>query len=491
MKVFKRLVLITAIILVTCTGISFAAQTGEVNTSGIRIRKEANTTSDILTVIYKGDKVEILDESGEWFKIKASGNTGYVKKEFIKLNNEASSKPENTSKPNNTTVKKDNTVKQENTVDSTNTVVENKVNDKNQIASLDGKLLTIANTNVRVLPNMTSRIINVFPQDKALMKTGEMNNWIQVTDGVTTGWIPKSKIKGNDQTDVDANPINTSDIENTTVVDNKTNTLANTSTNTNTAKNTSVNNNTSNTNKTNTTIQNKVEDNKKTETSTNKIGVVNVETAKVRASADSKAKVLGFLDLDDKITITAESGDWYKFTASDISGYVNKKLITIKSEGVSSRGNVEDREEYKENVVVEDKKEEKKEESLEASNSSIVDFSKQYLGYPYVVAGKKPSTGFDCSGFTKYVYAEYGYSLGSTSASQQNSGTEVDREEMIPGDLIVFYNEEKTKVGHVGIYIGNGEFVHAANPERGVVIDNINSNSYYNTRFISARRIIK
>ena len=334
MKVFKRLVLITAIMLITCTGISYAAQTGEVNTSGIRIRKEANTTSDILTVIYKGDKVEILDESGEWLKIKASGNTGYVKKEFIKLDKESSNKPANTSKTENTTVKKDNTVKNENTVTSTNTVDTNSVNDGNQIASLDGKLLTIANTNVRVLPNMTSRIINVFPQDKALMKTAEMNNWIQVTDGVTTGWIPKSKIKGNDQTDVDASPINTSDIENTTVVEDKTNTLANTSTNTNTAKNTSVANNTTNTNKTNTTVQNKVEDNK-IETSTNKIGVVNVETAKVRASADPKGKVLGFLDLDDKITITAESAEWYKFTASDISGYVNKKLITIKSEGVS------------------------------------------------------------------------------------------------------------------------------------------------------------
>ena len=201
------------------------------------------------------------------------------------------------------------------------------------------------------------------------MKTAEMNNWIQVTDGVTTGWIPKSKIKGNDQTDVDASPINTSDIENTTVVEDKTNTLANTSTNTNTAKNTSVANNTTNTNKTNTTVQNKVEDNK-IETSTNKIGVVNVETAKVRASADPKGKVLGLLDLDDKITITAESGEWYKFTASDISGYVNKKLITIKSEGVSSRGTVEDREEYKENITVEEKKEEKKEATLEASNSS-------------------------------------------------------------------------------------------------------------------------
>ena len=62
MKVFKKLVLITALILVTCINVSFANQTGEVNTSGIRIRKEANTTSDILTVIYKGDKVEILDD---------------------------------------------------------------------------------------------------------------------------------------------------------------------------------------------------------------------------------------------------------------------------------------------------------------------------------------------------------------------------------------------------------------------------------------------
>ena len=61
---------------------------------------------------------------------------------------------------------------------------------------------------------------------------------------------------------------------------------------------------------------------------------------------------------------------------------------------------------------------------------------------------------------------------------------------MIPGDLIVFYNEEMTKVGHVGIYIGDGNFVHAANPERGVVIDNIDTNTYYNTRFITVRRIM-
>ena len=57
------------------------------------------------------------------------------------------------------------------------------------------------------------------------------------------------------------------------------------------------------------------------------------------------------------------------------------------------------------------------------------------------------------------------------------------------GDLILFQNEEKTKIGHVGIYIGGGNFVHAANPDRGVVIDNIITSSYYNTRFVTAKRI--
>ena len=484
MKVFKRLVLITAIMLISFVSISFAAQTGEVNTSGIRVRKEPNTTSDILKVIYKGDDVEILDESDVWYKIKASGSTGYVKKEFIKLDKENSNNNTAVENKTNTTNKKDNTVNKDTSKETEN-------ESQNQIASLNGGLSLVSDANVRVLPNMTSRVIGALSVDKTLMKTGEMNNWIQITDGVINGWIPKSKVKGNDSTGIEANTINTSDIENTSVDNDKTNTVDNTVTNTNTNTNTSKKNNTvKNETIKNTIVENKVENSTLTETATNKIGIVNVETAKVRATADSKGKVVGFLDLDDKITITAESGDWYKFTASDVSGYVNKKLVTIKADSVSSRGNTDERENFVDTTVVSEEKNETVSESLNSSNASIVDFAKQYLGYPYVVAGKTPKSGFDCSGFTKYVYAEYGFSLGSTSASQKNAGTEVTREDMKPGDLIVFYNEEMSKVGHVGIYIGNGDFVHAANPERGVVIDNINSNSYYNTRYICARRIL-
>ena len=84
----------------------------------------------------------------------------------------------------------------------------------------------------------------------------------------------------------------------------------------------------------------------------------------------------------------------------------------------------------------------------------------------------------------------FGYTLGNTASSQTNVGKEISRESLQIGDLILFYNEGKTSIGHTGIYLGNGDFIHAANPQRGVVIDNLNTNSYYNERFVSARRIV-
>ena len=107
------------------------------------------------------------------------------------------------------------------------------------------------------------------------------------------------------------------------------------------------------------------------------------------------------------------------------------------------------------------------------------------------MGGKNPESGFDCSGFTRYIYLQFGYSLGATASGQNNIGVEVSRENLKPGDLILFYDEGKTKIGHTGIYISNGDFIHSANPQRGVVIDNINTNSYYNERYIVAKRIVE
>ena len=87
------------------------------------------------------------------------------------------------------------------------------------------------------------------------------------------------------------------------------------------------------------------------------------------------------------------------------------------------------------------------------------------------------------------MFGHFGYSLGQVAASQTSLGTPVDRVNLQMGDLILFYDDGKTKIGHCGIYIQGGDFIHSANPQRGVVIDNLNTNSYYSQRFVTARRI--
>lgn len=107
--------------------------------------------------------------------------------------------------------------------------------------------------------------------------------------------------------------------------------------------------------------------------------------------------------------------------------------------------------------------------------------ARKYLGHRYVYGGTTPS-GFDCSGFTQYVYRQFGVSLPRTSGAQRSAGKAVSRANIRPGDLLTFS-------GHVGIYVGDGVMVHAANPSRGVVTDNVFS-GYYNGRVLSIRRLV-
>ncbi len=98
-----------------------------------------------------------------------------------------------------------------------------------------------------------------------------------------------------------------------------------------------------------------------------------------------------------------------------------------------------------------------------ARYSQVVGIALQYLGVPYVWGGSSPSTGFDCSGFTSYVYAQVGVYLPHHAASQYGMGTAVPYDQLAPGDLVFF-----SGLGHVGIYIGGGQFVHA--PHTGDVV---------------------
>jgi len=117
--------------------------------------------------------------------------------------------------------------------------------------------------------------------------------------------------------------------------------------------------------------------------------------------------------------------------------------------------------------------------------SNIVNHALSLVGTPYVFGGTT-RRGFDCSGFTQYVFAGAGISLPRTSYEQFASGIAVSKENLQPGDLVFFTTYSKG-ASHVGIYIGKGNFVHADNPKVGVTITSL-SNSYYAAHYLGARR---
>jgi len=123
-----------------------------------------------------------------------------------------------------------------------------------------------------------------------------------------------------------------------------------------------------------------------------------------------------------------------------------------------------------------------------ASGSRIVSKAAQYLGTPYRYGGSAPG-GFDCSGFTSYIFKQFNISLARTAAGQYAQGTAVSKANLIPGDL-VFFNTSGG-ISHVGIFVGNGKFIHSSSPRSGGVIYSGLGETYYASRYVGARRVIR
>lgn len=120
--------------------------------------------------------------------------------------------------------------------------------------------------------------------------------------------------------------------------------------------------------------------------------------------------------------------------------------------------------------------------------AQIVEMAMTFLGTRYRSGGASPN-GFDCSGFTLYLYAKYGYSLPHSATRQyKNCGYAVAKADLQPGDL-VFFSDSSHAIGHVGIYIGGGQIIHARYSVGKVTIDNLSS-SYYTNRYVGAKRIV-
>ena len=224
----------------------------------------------------------------------------------------------------------------------------------------------------------------------------------------------------------------------------------------------------------------------------NKTGYVKVEGLTVRKGPSTSTEAINGLSKNDKVDIICETDGWYQIKLKGEVGYVSAKYIsdTKVTETTSRSGStIRNAEEQEKTEEVEETNTETVSSSTGISGAEVVEYAKQYLGYKYVAGGSSPSIGFDCSGFTTYVYKHFGISLNRSSKGQIKNGVAVSKNNLQPGDILIFNGSSNTSIGHVGIYVGGNDFIHAANSREGVIITSLSS-SYYQKRYVGARRVI-
>ena len=198
----------------------------------------------------------------------------------------------------------------------------------------------------------------------------------------------------------------------------------------------------------------------------------------VRKGPSTSYSVISTLAKGTKVTVKSTSNGWSKITSGSITGYVNSSYLTSKKPSTATSSNSSSS---------------NTNSSTSTSNSAskVISYAKKLLGKPYVWGAQGPN-GFDCSGFTYYVFKNSaGITLPRTSSAQSKYGKAVSKSNLKPGDLLFFdtVGPNNGAVTHVGLYIGNGQFIHAASGQGKVVINNLNS-SYYVKAYVNARRVL-
>ena len=214
-----------------------------------------------------------------------------------------------------------------------------------------------------------------------------------------------------------------------------------------------------------------------------RIATVTTTTLKVRSEASLDATVLGLIPLEEELTVTEEVEGWVKVNIEEGDGYVSSDYVSLRTEFVQAESKEEEaarlqkEEEARKAAQAAARKTSKSSTTTTNSNytapvvtgdseqgKAVAEFALQFVGNPYAYGGTSLTDGADCSGFVLSVYKEFGVSLPHSSASDRSQGYAVaSLDEAQPGDLICYS-------GHVALYIGGGQIVHASTSKTGIIV---------------------
>ena len=193
-----------------------------------------------------------------------------------------------------------------------------------------------------------------------------------------------------------------------------------------------------------------------------KVGILTGDAVRFRAGASLEADVYGYFYCGKRVSVLALEGDWYRVESGGRIGYVFAEYLRVQEPGEAPAVNGD-------------------------LAASVIALAEDNLGVPYVYGGSSPD-GFDCSGLVYYCFLKCGVKLNRTATGQYQQGVYVAREDLEPGDLVFFVSPGTQSIGHVGIDIGDGEFIHASTGSRKIMVSEL-SNSYFDTNYYGARRI--